>query len=36
MQHIKIIAKKRGIKNKIELLRLEENDMSKYYVPKWG
>ena len=32
----KIIAKKRGIKNKIELLRLEGNDMSKYYVLKRG
>ena len=35
-RYIKIIAKKRGIKNKIELLRLEGNDMSKYYVPKRG
>lgn len=34
-RYIKIIAKKRGIKNKIELLRLEGNDMSKYYVQKW-
>ena len=33
---LKLIAKKWGIKNKIELLRLEGNDMSKYYVPKRG
>ena len=25
-----------GIKNKIELLKLEGNDMSKYFVPKRG
>ena len=35
-RYIKIIAKKRGIKNKIELLKLEGNYMSKYYIPKWG
>ena len=25
-----------GIKNKIELLKLEQNDMSKYFIPKKG
>ena len=35
-RYIKIIAKKRGIKNKIELLKLEGNDISKYHVPKRG
>lgn len=24
------------IKNKVELLKLEENDMSKYFIPKRG
>ena len=35
-RYIKIIAKKRGIKSKIELLRLEGNDMSEDYVLKRG
>ena len=35
-RYIKIIAKKRGIKNKIELLKLENNDMSKFFIPKRG
>ena len=30
----KIIAKERGIKNKVALLTLEKNDMSKYFIPK--
>ena len=25
-----------GIKNKVELLKLEGNDMSKYFIPKSG
>lgn len=33
---LKLIDKKWGIKNKIELLRIEGNDMSKYYVQKRG
>lgn len=32
----KIIAEKRGIKNKVELLKLEGNDMSKYTIPTKG
>ena len=30
----KIISKERGIKNKVALLTLEKNDMSKYFIPK--
>ena len=33
---LKLIDKKWGIKNKIELLKIEGNDMSKYYVQKRG